>query len=729
MKYSKEKFKSDIKTIFKFIFVMFVIFVYWEALLYFNLHNTISGITIWNILLMLPISLLITSLIGWHKKANSLVYILLMFLVSIFYAGNFIYFKTFGSVVSISMLGVGGDAITNFWWSIATTIIDNIVMVILFELPIILLIIEAIFIKKINNRYAIALHPICLLLCIGLWALIIVALPLGGTQDYTAYGAYHSRFVDTDTASRKLGILPNALIETRYAIFGTNKEQLIEVVEEEVIEEEPEIEYNKYKNLDFKSLKKRTNDSNISNIADYLSTIAPTQKNEHTGIFEGYNLIYICAESFSSLAIDKDVTPTLYKMANNGIVLKNYYNAFKNTTTNGEYAMMTGLWPDVAREETNMGKLTGTMGQSIDNDMSQSLGNKFLEIGATTYGFHNYFGYYYGRNKTFTNMGLENIKFMDDGMTFSTSWPASDLELMQQSVSDYINDKQFLAYYMTFSGHGNYSEDNVMVAKNQSTVIEKLGKRYPAQSANGYLACNYELELAMEYLLDELDKAGKLDNTVIVIASDHYPYYLTDAGYESLTGKKISDDFEDYHSTCIVYNAAIKKEVIDEPCCNADILPTILNLFNIEYDSRLYAGSDIFSNSKHVAMLYNKSFITKDVKYDATTGKTTWLTSVMNKTPEELEKYVNSYSAYVKNKYAFSVALEQTDFYSFVFNNYIKPEESPSNVRVEERESIEEIMIGDEEINESLLEQQEKLEQSEIIVHPPVEETQEEVVQ
>ena len=728
MKYSKDIFKKDILTVLKYTLVIFLILTYWDLLLYFNLHNTISGVTIWNVLFMFPITLVLISLIGWHKKGGSIIYILLMLAVSIFYCGNFIYFKTFGSLVSISMLGVGGDAITNFWWSIATTIMENIVMVILFELPIILLIIEAIFIRRLNNRYAIIWHPFNLLLGVGLWFLVIALLPLGGTQDYTAYGAYHSRFVDTDTASKKLGILPNAIIESKYALFGSDSKQLIEVQEEEVIIEEPQIEYNKYTGLDFKTLSKRTSDSNISNICDYLSTILPTQKNDHTGLFEGYNLIYICGESFSSLAIDKNVTPTLYKMANNGIVLKNYYNGFKNTTTNGEYALMTGLWPDVAREETNMGKLTGTMGQSIDNDMSQCIGNKFMEIGAKTYGFHNYYGYYYGRNKTFPNMGLENIKFMNDGMSFSTSWPASDLELMQQSIPDYINDKQFLAYYMTFSGHGNYSEDNVMVAKNQATVLEKLGSRFSAQSANGYLACNYELELAMDYLLDELEKAGKLDNTVIVIAGDHYPYYLTDAGYECLTGKKISDDFEDYHSTCIIYNAAMAKEIVNEPCCNVDILPTILNLFNIKYDSRLYAGSDIFSNGKHVAMLYNKSFITSEAKYDATTGKTTWLTGQM-KSPEEQEKYINSYNAYVKNKYAFSVALEQTDFYGFVFDNYTIPADSPSNVHIEERGSIEEIMIGEDELNEGLIEQEERLERSEIVVHPVEEQTEETVIQ
>ena len=51
-------------------------------------------------------------------------------------------------------------------------------------------------------------------------------------------------------------------------------------------------------------------------------------------MFEGYNLIYICGEGFWTYACDETVTPTLYKMSHNGIVLDNYYNSFLNTTTN-----------------------------------------------------------------------------------------------------------------------------------------------------------------------------------------------------------------------------------------------------------------------------------------------------------------------------------------------------------------------------------------------------------
>ena len=660
--------EENIKIVGKQFLVIFISIIYYEVLLHYIINSGLASFSIWNILFLIPISLLICVFVGYSKKYNNIILTIIIFLISLFYLSDYIYYLTFQSLASISMIGNGTDAITNFYWSVITTVKENYITLLLFEIPFVLLVLNVIYIKKFNDVYNLTTHIVVLIISIISWLIIAVSLPLGGKEDYTAYGAYHSRFVDTDTASNALGVLPNALIETRYIIFGSTRENLIEV--EEVDEQEEiiaqSVNYNVYDDLDFVSIKDNNDDSQIKNICDYLNTVNPSKKNDHTGEFEGYNLIFICGESFSSMAIDKDITPTLYKLSTNGYILDNYYNAFKNVTTNGEYALLTGLWPDIAREETNNGRLNGTMGQSIDNDMSESLGNKFNSIGVNSRAFHNYWGSYYGREETLPNMGFDCM-FMGKGMWFTTDWPASDLEMMQQSVDTYINDEQFCAYYMTFSGHGNYSMDNFMVQKNIEYVKEKaIGKNYP-ENLLGYFACNVELDKALEYLINRLQQANKLDKTVIVLTGDHYPYYLTDYDYACFNGKAISNHFEKYKSTCIMYNSAMKKAVhVEEPCCNVDILPTILNLFNISYDSRLYAGTDIFSNSRHVAMIYDKSFVTENFMYDATNGKVTWINNQGEIADNEQEAYINRYIAYVKNKYAYSISVESNDFYKYI---------------------------------------------------------------
>ena len=676
----KDMKQNETKALIKTNIELFLILIYWELLLYYQLHKTILSISIWNILFMLPLSCLLTFILSWSKsrKVNNIFKILLTFIVSIFYLGELIYYKIFGSLLSVSTMGNGTNALVDFWWSTKASIQENIVLIILFELPILIQIILA-FINKEDNNYDLKRHLIVFVTAIVLWIGVVLCLPISGTEDYSAYGAYHSRFIDTDSASSKLGVLPNFIVEIKCTLFSTdNVINVYQTTDNVVIAEEndeveevvEEVQYNQYEGLDFVELGELSDDETIKSLCEYLSTQENTNKNEYTGLFEGKNLIYICAESFSRLAIDEEITPTLYKMANNSIVLNNYYNSFKNVTTNGEYAFLTGLWPNVVRENTKGGNLTGTMGQSINKNMSQALGNMFNRSERiVSRGYHNYLGYYYGRNQTLPNMGF-TCKFMSDGMEFSTSWPSSDLEMFEQSVDDYIGDQQFCAYYMTFSGHGNYTTDNVMVSRNIDEVSSMIDDN-PPTSALGYLSCNYELEKAMTYLLERLEEAGQLENTVIVLTGDHYPYYLTDYAYEYLAGEEIDYDFGMYKSTCIIYNAGLEENIyVDEPCCNVDILPTILNLFGINYDSRLYAGTDIFSDALHIAQLYNKSFITDYVKYNYSTGETEWLIDTSEYDQEKLDAYLENAINVVKNKYMMSVEIEDTDFYAFVFDNY-----------------------------------------------------------
>ena len=44
-------------------------------------------------------------------------------------------------------------------------------------------------------------------------------------------------------------------------------------------------------------------------------------------------------------------------------------------------------------------------------------------------------------------------------------WPNSDLEMIDVTVDDYINNDKFLAYYMTVSGHLNYTTNRKLHGK------------------------------------------------------------------------------------------------------------------------------------------------------------------------------------------------------------------------------------------------------------------------
>ena len=567
--------------------------------------------------------------------------------------------------------------------------------------------------RRVFLVFRLASSAVCLVLTAALWLLGGWSLALLGQGRDSAWYAWHSELTDTDTSVERIGALATTLVEGYTYLFGQDR-NLAETVTTEVDfsalslaerdaapgealmtgiaeskREEPEAEapsgeqgseaageetpYREWKNdaLDFAALGSSAEKESVKVLCDYFSSRRPTGTNEYTGLFEGYNLICLCCEAFSGYGIDEEITPLLYRMANNGIVLDNFYNSFPNTTTNGEFAFALSLWPDVSRSARG-GSVAGSFPQSSAVFLPYGLGDLFSAAGYSCHAYHNYRGEYYMRDFSWPNLGYEekNIKFLGRGMTFTSAWPASDLEMMEQSVDDYVEEDRFHAYYMTFSGHGPYDDSNTMFRKNIARVRELAGGRFQDEQILGYFCGEYELELAMEYLTKRLEEAGKLENTVIVLIGDHYPYYLSDQALKELAGGSLPTDMERSHSTCIIYNAGMQQPVKTQTyCCNVDVVPTLLNLFGIDFDSRLLMGTDVFSDGVHRARLYNGSFLTELVSYDRTTGETKWSEAAAGAEEGELEAYLEAMLDYTESEYAVSLGMMENDFYFYVWEN------------------------------------------------------------
>ncbi len=700
---ANRKFKLDKKylikqlmTIVRYAVIYLIALVYWELLL--RIEIGFDGFSLYFLFFLPAEATFLAMLTGWFKpKFNRILTPVVMFLPFLFYLSQLIYYRIFGSVFSVSMMGLGADAVENFGWALWDTVKGSFGWILLCLLPVIAAVLLSLSAPKgFFKRYHPISHGAALIKTVVLWLLAVLFLLPFGTGDTSAYGAYSSAYIDSDTAAKRLGVLTNSVVELGYSIFGSSEDKpedslAVPVAPAPPVNTEPqppEIDTspNVLAGIDFNALKGMTDDKGKQELCDYFGALSGTNKNAYTGMLKDYNLIYICAESFSKYAIDPEVTPTLYMLSQGGFVLNNFYNSFKNTTTNGEFAFMTGLWPDVSRD-ADAGVSTGSFAQSATKQLPFALGNMFENAGVKTYSYHNYRGSYYSRNKTHPNLGYTASRFMDgkNRMKFTTSWPSSDFEMMEQSVDDFINNEQFHAYYMTFSGHGPYSDANPIAVRNLKKVKELLGNRELKEQAVYYLAANYELEKAMEYLVARLEEAGKLDKTMIVITGDHYPYYLGDSALASIAGGKVEKNFDKFHSSCIMWCGGLEAPVnVDTYCCNVDILPTVLNLFGMEYDSRLLPGVDIFSSSTHIAMLYNKSFITDMCKYNSQNGEVEWFPA-SNMMPDEAKKsYLDYCIAVTKSRYTASLQTMDEDFFKFVFENSFPKEEPTTSETVSE---------------------------------------------
>ena len=426
----------------------------------------------------------------------------------------------------------------------------------------------------------------------------------------------------------------------------------------ETVVQEPEVLMNTL-SVNFDYLKEIGSDD-IDKITDYVLSMSPTAQNDFTGLFEGYNLIFLTAEGFSTAAVDETLTPTLYKMIHSGVVATNYYvPLWQTSTSDGEYVNLMGLIPDQQF----------SMKRSAANSQPYSLANYFKSEGAACYAYHNNTLSYYDRHLSHPNLGyifkassLGNLDAAEWGgnlfqMANPDYWPASDLEMIQATLPEYINEERFHVYYLTISGHMNY---NFLGNRMSSLHKEEVSGLPYSEEGKAYIACNIELDRALQYLIEQLDAACKLEETVICLSADHYPYAMNPDNYEELMGMELENTLDLYRNSLILWNSEMETVVVDKPCCSVDLMPTLLNLFGFDYDSRLFSGRDIFSEGEGLVVFSNRSFITDTVSYNKKTGE------VISRTGASVsDEYVSNLKDYVKMLYKHSSGILNNNYYSY----------------------------------------------------------------
>lgn len=409
--------------------------------------------------------------------------------------------------------------------------------------------------------------------------------------------------------------------------------------------------------IDFEALLERDgNDPVLADMHQYFSKVEPTAENEWTGRFAGKNLVWVVAEGFSTLAMDPERTPTLWKLSHEGVICDHFYTPLWGvSTSDGEYVTTTSLIPKSG---------VWSYSESSDNDMPFGFGTLFQDLGYRTLAYHDYLYDYYDRNLSHPNMGYEYYGIGNglDMVIDEENFPPSDEEMMEKIVPQFVNEEHFMVYCLTVSGHLKYDYESNSMARRHWNQVSDLGY---SEAVTAYLACQMELELAMESLVNQLEAAGKLEDTVIVLSADHYPYGLTDEQYSELLGHEVDPVFEIYENTLILWSADLEEPVhVSKSCSSLDVMPTLANLFGLEYDSRLLMGRDILSDEPGLVIFSNYSFITDKGRYDSTTD-----TFEMWDGREPDPNYVSERLAEVQNRVAYSASILDTDYYRVVFGS------------------------------------------------------------
>lgn len=639
-----------------------------------------TAVTVFNSGLILPllfamvpaVALFALILVIPKKKISHTIAVLHGLLWLLLCGSQLIYYKIFGTFYSAYSMTRGAQVL-QFWKITLSAMGKNLFLLILMALPVLFACFlgKRFFLYRRAKQWTSALFPAAAAVVLQL--LLVLMLPIfGGTKSMSAYDLYHN---DSDSylSVNKLGLGTAFRLDLSRLITGKQQSGTIhlpsnsdpstpsvdpsapsasedpsEASTAPTIDTSPNV-----LELDFDTLIEQANSEEIREVHQYFASRTPSNKNEKTGLFEGCNLILITAEAFNGLVIDKERTPTLYKMYTEGFQLTNYYVPdWGTSTTDGEYAFLTGTIPEA-------GVWSFYRSALYDNAMPLTMCQQLQKKGYGAYAYHGHDYDYYDRDMYLENLGY-TYRAYGYGLEVEKTWPESDVQVVEQSYQDFVSKEPFTTYYMSISGHREFNFTGNYIAYQNEHLVED--EPY-STNVRAYLACQLEFEKSMELLVKKLEEAGTLDNTVFVITPDHYPNGLTNEEYSELLGHDVETNFEIFKTKCIIYKPGMTPEVIDTPCSHLDLLPTITNLFGLEFDSRLYMGRDIFSDAEPLVLFRNRSWITDKASYNASTETYADLTSEAMD-----ESYYDRIDNEVSNRFTVSTRILEYDYWRALFD-------------------------------------------------------------
>ncbi|MBQ5960134.1 MAG: sulfatase-like hydrolase/transferase [Firmicutes bacterium] len=681
---------SESEKLFKpFRFLMYFLYIaYMEILFQVFVFGKASWGMLYGALFALPAAALLTLLTGiWGKWVNRVLTFIALALICVLPNVQMVYYDIFKTFMQVFSIGHGAGAALDFiavvinsitkrlWWKILLTIVP---LILLYAVPWL----------RHQHRNAERLNWRSALACLG--SLVVLhfaclgALVVPGNAAGTPFDYYfsHPKLIEN---YRNLGAFPAFRTEVERTLFGnagtpstsgldikTNSaaeqsvpensdssmdesltdESDVSTVDSQADESvvEPVVREPYILDIDFEKLIEEAPNQTIADLHTYFMSQEPSYTNEYTGMFEGYNLIWVIAESFSPGVIDAERTPTLYKMANSSFVFNNFYTPyFHVSTSDGEYTTLNGMLP---KDDV------WSFYRSSFIEMPFGFGNMMTPMGYTCRGYHDHDYDYYDRNLSHPNWGMI-WKGYGNGVDVDYTWPESDLQFVELTVPEFINDEPFMTYYLTVSGHALYNfEGNYMAIKNQEYTADMDA----SVDIKAYLAANMEVEFAMKYLLEQLEAAGIADHTVIALTADHYPYMLSDEDLSSIYGFDVTQDFNKYRNSFILYCPGMEETVVvDKVGCNLDVYPTLANLFRLPYDSRMVNGRDLLSDSEGLVIFGDRSFLNDRFMYNELTEEAKSFTG-----EEVTQEEIDAVKLEIYNKYLVSAAILDNNYYSYL---------------------------------------------------------------
>ena len=370
-------------------------------------------------------------------------------------------------------------------------------------------------------------------------------------------------------------------------------------------------------------------------------------------MFKDKNLIVIMMESANDIFINQEYYPNFYKLYSEGWSWDNNYSPRNSCATmNNEFSGMTSLYSIYN---------TCTASKYKNNSYFESIFNLFNKQNYVTFSSHDYTEAYYPRSTIHKNMGSgEYYGVQKLGISYSNEYKnwANDDEFMEAVLKiidkKTSNKEHFMTWLTTVSSHQPYSVDSIQGDKYYN-MTKDTG--YPSD-VRRYMSKLKILDDGLGVLLKGLEDRGILDDTVIVLYGDHYPYGISKEHLNEVLEYDTEEDMNAEQVPFVIYNSTVEAKKFDQYTFYLNILPTLANLFDLDYDPRYYLGTDLFSNdAESLTVFADGSWKNEIGYYNAKKNKMkyytdkTYTTEELNEINNEISTKVNISSTVIKENY------------------------------------------------------------------------------
>ena len=320
------------------------------------------------------------------------------------------------------------------------------------------------------------------------------------------------------------------------------------------------------------------------------TTFTVAQTSPYFGMFEGKNVIFIMCETCEEYAYSREYTPNYYRLLDQSVYFTNFFSAAKsNYTYDAEFKSLTSMMYFLS---------DNYMYTYGENTFQNAIPAILKERGYSTNSFHDFTKTFFNREQMHPQLGFENYYGREDMLLSETEFWPKDSEMFEnmKDLMVPIQENPFFTFVITVTSHGPYGDYRDELDEYYQLLLNDPKYMDAEIELLTLMAAQMDFDKGLGILIDDLEQKELMDDTLIVMYSDHKNYSspeITDKYSENNTY-----ELDVNRVPMLIYANGLTPGAHDIISSHYDITPTILDLLGISYYQDFYYGESLFLENR-----------------------------------------------------------------------------------------------------------------------------------